>query len=282
MIELKNFLTLSIKNILMDSDKQYLEIFLSPLRECRKYKPKFGHSSSEGYDLEQFLRLYQSDPFYRWIGLDSPYMFTAHKAAGGMTSIYRQIGIGCERLLRALLVDILEYKSKSDVTWSYETRTKSKKNKTLYLDGLINIEKISNITIRDKVIKWIFGFCKLHNIKSRNFRGIVFEVRQGYKSKDSKRQNADIDNATVAYANNLIPVFAVFSSQIDDDIVLRYTNNKCGILIGNFAESPYVSLYSFFKEILNFDLSGFFEKNSKIIRKEIQDILKALLSTNNE
>ena len=30
-------------------------------------------------------------------------------------------------------------------------------------------------------------------------KGTVFEVRQGYKSKDSKRQNADIANAATAY-----------------------------------------------------------------------------------
>ncbi|KAF3978633.1 MAG: hypothetical protein HFP77_00895 [Methylococcales symbiont of Iophon sp. n. MRB-2018] len=56
--------------------------------------------------------------------------------------------------------------------------------------------------------------------------GIVFEVRQGYKSKDSKRQNADIDNATVTWSNGYLPVFAIFSSQINTDIVLRHRNNR--------------------------------------------------------
>jgi hypothetical protein len=35
--------------------------------------------------------------------------------------------------------------------------------------------------------------------------GPVFEVRQGYKSKDSKRQNADVGNAANAYANSCLP-----------------------------------------------------------------------------
>ncbi|MCX6277959.1 MAG: hypothetical protein NT004_07665 [Bacteroidetes bacterium] len=80
--------------------------------------------NEDGVSLSGFLKLYGSDPFYSWIGLDSSLMYAAHKAAGGMTSV-RQ----------------------------------TPKN------------------------------------------GVVFEVRQGYKSKDSKRQNADIDNATVAWAN---------------------------------------------------------------------------------
>lgn len=264
--------------VLYKNDPRYLDIFLTPLKECQNYRPKFGHSTAEGYDLEQFLKLYQSDPFYKWIGLDSPYMFTAHKAAGGMTSIYRQIGIGCERLLRAILVDSLGYQNDDQAFWSYKTKTKAGKDKTLYLDGFINLIEISDPVVRANVENWMKEFSKQHNIRRRQFEGIVFEIRQGYKSKDSKRQNADIDNATVAYANNLIPVFAIFSSQIDDDIVLRYTNNKCGILIGNLSENPYVSLYAFCKEVLNYDLALFFERNTEFIRLSIQSILKELLS----
>lgn len=36
---------------------------------------------------------------------------------------------------------------------------------------------------------------------------IVFEVRQGYKSKDSKRQNADIAIVANSYTNEYIPCF---------------------------------------------------------------------------
>jgi len=35
--------------------------------------------------------------------------------------------------------------------------------------------------------------------------GVVFECRQGYKSKDSKRQNADIANASNAYKYQYLP-----------------------------------------------------------------------------
>ena len=38
-----------------------------------------------------------------------------------------------------------------------------------------------------------------------NLAGTIFEVRQGYKSKDSKRQNADIANAVTAYTKGLFP-----------------------------------------------------------------------------
>jgi hypothetical protein len=40
--------------------------------------------------------MYGADPFYHWVGLDSQLMYAAHKVAGGMTSIYRHLGIGCQ------------------------------------------------------------------------------------------------------------------------------------------------------------------------------------------
>jgi hypothetical protein len=44
--------------------------------------------------------------------------------------------------------------------------------------------------------------------------GTVFEVRQGYKSKDSKRQNADIANAATAYTKAYLPCAVILSTQI--------------------------------------------------------------------
>jgi len=85
------------------NDSQYLDLVLEPIRVCAKYKPKFGQGAKgDGLTLAQFQTLYQSDPFYSWFGLDNPMMYAAHKAAGGMTSVYRQIGIGCEKLFRTL------------------------------------------------------------------------------------------------------------------------------------------------------------------------------------
>jgi len=71
----------------MSQDEHYREIILEPIRGCAAYKPKIGRGKGEGYDLISFQQLYRSDPFYSWLGLDSPEMYAAHKTAGGMTSI---------------------------------------------------------------------------------------------------------------------------------------------------------------------------------------------------
>lgn len=100
-------------------DEEYLQILLDAIRVCAHYKPKFGQGpKGGGLTLEQFQELYQGDALYDWLGLDNPMMYAAHKAAGGMTSIYRQVGIECEKLFRRIIKDVMEL-SEEDVTWSY-------------------------------------------------------------------------------------------------------------------------------------------------------------------
>lgn len=261
--------------------EDYIEIFMEPLYECLNYNPKFGHSTKEeGYTLDEFLQLYGEDPFYSWIGLNSPYLFVAHKAAGCMTSIYRQIGIGCERLFRQIIFDCTGYDDYSSAQWSYKTKTQAGKEKVLTLDGRLEIDDIRDKDVKKRVKRWIDKSCEQLGIDGKGFKGAVFEVRQGYKSKDSKRQNGDIDNATVAYAHHYIPVFSVFSSQIDNDIILRYKNSRCCVLVGNMNKSPHVSLFSFCKEILGFDLAEFFKINSPFIREKTGKVLEQLFSIN--
>lgn len=263
---------------LMSQEKLYLSKFLNPIKKCKDYKPKFGNSKQQqGYSLSDFSKLYGSDPFYSWIGLNSDLMYAAHRAAGGMTSIYRQIGIGCEQLFRQIVIDATGYEDQSYVQWSYTTKTKSGRNKQLSLDARLELLAIKNSYVCSNVNNWIKEYCSQWQGVQLPSKGVVFEIRQGYKSKDSKRQNADIDNATVAWANGYLPVFAIFSSQIDTDIVLRYQNNRCGILIGSQSPNPFVSLFSFAKNILGYDLAGFFQNHSKDIQKEIHGILNTLL-----
>ena len=264
-------------NLGANMDAEYLNLFLEPIKRCKTYKPKLGTNNSDGVDLNSFKNIYGSDPFYYWIGLDSDLMYAAHKAAGGMTSIYRQIGVGCERLFRQILIDKADYEDPAFSTWSYVTKTSAGKNKTLSLDGRLEFSEIRNIELRDRLSFWVNEYCKMLDVQKPN-NGIVFEVRQGYKSKDSKRQNGDIDNASVAWSKGYLPVFAIFSSQIDGVLVTRYQNSSCGILIGAPDNSPYYSLFAFCNQVLGYDLAGFFQRNSDIIRFEVNLVLQGLLS----
>lgn len=264
------------------NDAKYLRLILEPIKLCAQYKPKFGQGAkSGGLTLEQFQTLYQGDPFYSWFGLDNPMMYAAHKAAGGMTSIYRQIGIGCEKLFRTVLRDSLGL-TDADVTWSYEIHLASGKKRTLYLDGRVPLDKIGDKTKRNQFHDWMKRSADGLGINPKVFStltGTIFEVRQGYKSKDSKRQNADIANAATAYTNAYLPCVAILSGQIDGDILLRYRAEKWAVVTGLVgAKNPLISTYDFMNDVVGYDLAGFFKRNSKILRSEINVVLNALLA----
>ncbi|WP_224086269.1 hypothetical protein [Nostoc sp. MS1] len=264
----------------MTDENLYLKRFLDPIKVCRRYKPKFGLGNrEEGLNLEGFLSLYGADPFYSWIGLNSDLMYAAHKAAGGMTSVYRQVGKGCENLFRQIVIDSTGYEDPRNATSSYIAKTKNDKDKTLSLDARLELDAIQNYDVKARVIRWLADYSTSLMVP-HPAKGAVFEVRQGYKSKDSKRQNADIDNIAVAWANGYLPVFAIFSSQIDSDLVLRYRNSRGGIMIGTPTGSNQTSLFVFCQEVLGYDLASFFRRNCEQIRSEVYETLEALLSAN--
>lgn len=241
--------------------------------------PKLGHGQGGGVDLEGFRALYGADPFYSWFGLDDPLMYAAHKAAGGMTSIYRQIGIGCEKLFRRILMDSLNL-SESDVTWSYTVVGANSKTRTLSLDGRVEPRLISAGSTRDRVRAWMetaLDSLDLDPAIRHSLNGVVFEVRQGYKSKDSKRQNADIANAATAYTKAFAPCVVVLSTQIDDDIVTRYRNERWLLLLGTTHGTSLTSTYVFLRDVIGYDLADFFVRNSDVLRLEVRKVLQALL-----
>lgn len=265
----------------MQTEERYINLFLNPVLRCKDYRPKFGEgTTSKGLSLNQFLDLYGADSFYNWIGLDSELMYAAHKAAGGMTSVYRQIGIGCEHLFRAILMDVANYDRPDYAVWSYTARTSAGQEKRLSLDGRLDLNLMRNDGLSYRVREWATEYCKHISAAQIPQNGVVFEIRQGYKSKDSKRQNADIDNATVAWANGYFPVIAVFSSQIDSDLVLRYRNNRCGILTGQLSSDPFSSFFAFSQQVMGYDLASFFRRNSTMFKVTIQSVLQTLLDPN--
>lgn len=264
-----------------NDDARYLKTILDPIRVCARYKPKFGQGRGDGLSLDQFRTLYQGDPFYNWFGLDNPLMYAAHKAAGGMTSVYRQIGIGCEHVFRQTLQDALGL-TEDAAKWSYEVKGANNKTRTLYLDGRVPLPDIPNPAARARFHDWMKQSAASVGVTDGVFQsltGTIFEVRQGYKSKDSKRQNADIANAATAYVNAYLPCAVILSAQIDGDILSRYRGEKWACLTGLVGfNNPLVSTYDFMREVIGYDLAAFFERNSTTLRTEIDNVLRALLT----
>jgi hypothetical protein len=263
----------------LEGDETYSRILISAIEVCKRYKPRFG-SQKRGVTLEEFKVLYGKDPFYSWMGLDSPLLYSAHKAAGCMTSIYRQIGIGCQQLFQRILMDYVGL-TKDEASWSYKVKRSDGSFRTLYLDGRISLYSVKDERKKTAIHSWLLEAGQQVNVQQNilsALRGIVFEVRQGYKSKDSKRQNADIANASSAYAEGYLPVTILVSNQIDADVADRYRAQRWVILRGALTDSPFVSTYAFAKKILGYDLAGFFERNSVRFKNEVENVLTVLLT----
>ncbi len=228
--------------------------------------------------LERFREIYGEDEFYCWFGLDSPLVYAAHRAAGGITSVYRQIGLGCQRLFQRILEDSLGISS-DEATWSYELKVRGNARK-LSLDGRIPIGAINNPAAGSRCQAWLedaLGVVGLPPGKGRGLEGCVFEIRQGYKSNDAKRQNADVANASSAYAHRYLPVMALLSTQIPSSLADRYARARWLLLRGARSGTATDSTYVFCREVLGYDLAAFFERSAPAIRSEMEQVLEGLL-----
>ncbi|MBN1562312.1 MAG: hypothetical protein JXA10_00615 [Anaerolineae bacterium] len=258
-------------------DQKYLQFILDRLDVCHAYQPQLGQG--QPVSLEGFLNLYGADPFYAWFGLNNPLIYAAHKAAGGITSIYRQIGIGCEVLFQHILMDELNLTSEQ-AQWSY-TVSSGLRERTLTLDGRILLADVQAASRQQTIRDWMYHAAQQLGVDDgirRALKGCVFEVRQGYKSKDSKRQNADIANGSAAYKAGYLPVVVLLSTQIDEDLASRYLLSGLLLLRGLGNSDPLNSTYAFCRDVVGYDLAKFFERNADALRYEIQSIVEKLLT----
>lgn len=260
-------------------DERYLALIRNALRVCLNYTPAFGHGKGDGVSLERFQQIYREDEFYGWFGLDSPLVYAAHKAAGGMTSVYRQIGLSCQLVFQNVLQDTLGF-SVEDATWSYKVKAKGAKDRTLALDGRIHLDKITAVHVRTRTESWLAQATAHVGLKGKHateLEGCVFEVRQGYKSNDAKRQNADVSNAGNAFAHRYLPVMVLLSVQIPDNLAERYQRAHWLILRGTVSGTATDSTYVFCRDVLGYDLAGFFRRNSAAIKAETLAVFEGLL-----
>lgn len=263
---------------MMRKDASYLETFLAPLRVCETYRPAFGSASGEGLSLADFQKLYGADEFYSWIGLDSPLVYAAHKASGGLTSIYRQIGIAAERLLQEIIKDSLEL-TQDQIDWKY-AYNKTRRQKAFHiLDARISLCDVSDKAAAKRIAEWLDA-AKHKTGGDRRFRaqGAIFEIRQGYKSADSKRQNADLRFGAKSYQIGHIPVVAVLSSQVSETVIARYRDAGMLVMTGTPSNDATASTFAFFRTVIGYNLDDFFRRSSTAIKSAIHGLTEKLLT----
>ena len=262
-----------------EADDRYLALIRSAMRVCLNYKPAFGQGKGEGVTLADFQRIYREDEFYSWFGLDSPLVYAAHKVAGGMTSVYRQIGLSCQLVFQNVLQDTLGLTA-PDATWSYKVNAMGAIARTRALDGRIPLDRFEQPLVRRRVEGWLAEAVESVGLKGKratSLDGCVIEVRQGYNSNDAKRQNADVSNAANAFAHRYLPVMLLLSTQIPDSLAARYQRAHWLILRGCAGGAAIESTYAFCREVLGYDLAGFFRRNSDAIKAETLAVFEELL-----
>jgi hypothetical protein len=260
-------------------DCRYRELLLEPLRLCASYKPAFGKDRS-GVSIDGFKSMYGSDPLYHWVGLDVDLMYTAHKAAGGMTSVYRQLGTGCERFVRAIMKDEFCL-SDEQINWDYTIERSDGSSRTLTLDARLDFNDLPSNPRVDELKSWTNDVAQMLSFSQpqiETLTGSVFEIRQGYKSQDAKRQNADMQSAMRARNDCFVFVMAVVSSQISKTLRRRYQNSQMLVLTGNLSGDPLDDTFAFIEQVVGYPITSFFERNSSVIREEVGVVLQNLLS----
>lgn len=264
----------------VERDDYYRNLILTPLQESVNCKPAMG--TGHAVSLDEFKRLYGADPFYHWMGLDNSLVYQAARGNSGMTSIYRQLGIGVERLFRQIIMDEFNL-NEEQANWSYTIPTTAEaKAKKRNLDGRIDSTMIEDREKRQRLIDWLNEVKeRIFQQRARDFplKGVVFEVRQGYKSQDSKRSQADTDNGQRALMERYQMVVAVISTQINSQARTHYLENGILVMTGDvYNDDTLTSTFAFTKKILGYDFVGFFERNTDILRLNMHSILERTLT----
>lgn len=241
-----------LKCVLEDDD--LLDCLIKPILDSASL-PKFG--TGKGVKVDEFTENRKSDPLYGNIGLDTPEIYAAHAGSSVITSAYRQLGIGLERAMRLIIakecdfIDVPE-DNPDMLKWYFDSAT----GITRELDLLISTEMFND---ESKKLQ-LYELAKLmkpgFSVESSRFKGIVFEIRQGYQSADSKRVKGDLEIVTKAEEKGFLAVVMIGSNSYNDSVISTYKNGGLPILVpstdgqGKSHECP----YCFFNYFIDYDL----------------------------
>jgi hypothetical protein len=151
----------------------------------------------------------------------------------------------------------------------------------LTLDARIDLSHLADKARKQAFKNWLVQSgksLKLPEAKCLSLKGVVFEIRQGYKSADSKRQNAGLRSVLRSYSEDYLPVIMVISSQINRTVRARYLSSQMLILVGTVGGIPTESTFKFFEEVVGYDLAKFFKRNQARLRADFEQVIKSLLS----
>ena len=196
-----------------------------------------------------------------------------------MTSFYRQLGIACERLARSVFSVALGLQP-DQVRWEYRVPGDESKDRVLTLDAKISLAEIPDPIVKDRIENWLGKAAARSGVApsvAERLNGAVFEVRQGYKSADSKRQNADLGFGVQALKEGYLPCVLVFSGQVSEVVADRYRRQGLYVMLGSSSPAAHENTFEFFRDTVGWDLSAWLFHNRQTLRDEVERIVGHLL-----
>ena len=209
-------------------------------------------TTKEGEALKQ-------DPVFSLFGLTGQEYILAKARGAQVVSLHRKLGDLYQELVSFLFQSALQL-SAEEIKFEL-VRGRSSGAGKRSLDAKIPFDGLNaEVAARLKALSAKVVAANPKKYPNMPARGLGFEVRFCYQIGDSKRINADIENADASLAMGYLPVMLIFCSISLHDPIDRFrSRSKWFVLEG-------MPSYDFLRELTSFDLFGFLQDRSDLIR----------------
>ena len=219
---------------------------LSKILSFTPYKNYPGVSSRD-----EFRRLIGQDPAFDFLGLDDERYAVARIGGNLITSLHHKIGDMYESVVQAVLTSQFDL-APSELKYSIivEIGRRRQKRST---DGFVPTDRLTGRSLSRLPSDWT------------DRQGIGLEMRSCYQIGDSKRIQADYDMALALAEQDIVAVMLVFCNTS-----LRSPTNR---LAKSWSLFQGLEAFDFVHELTDFDLRGFFTRNSEDLKEIVSRVL---------
>lgn len=234
----------------MINEEELLKLAVTNIRKVLQFNPYRNYQDQGVTNREAFQQLLARDPAFSVLGLDNERYILARVGGNLVTSLHRKLGDMYQALFAYLLKETFNL-TEEELHFSLEVQI-GDRLQTRSTDGLIRKEKFNNNIPEN----W------------REYEGIGFEIRSCYQIGDSKRIQADYDMSLALKSYQILPIMLVFCNTSLRSPLSRLSKSW------DLYEG--IDSFNLIESITEFNLYEFLQKNSDVLKAEINKILSKL------
>lgn len=232
----------------MIDETELLNLAIANIRKVLEFNPYKSYPNVNS--REEFRELIARDSAFGVLGLDDERYIIARVGGNLITSLHRKLGDMYQAMFTYLLKETFQL-NEDDLHFSLEVRI-GDRTQVRSTDGLIPKKQFNQRLPKN----W------------QTYQGIGFEVRSCYQIGDSKRIQADYDMSLILKSYNILPIMLIFC-----DTSLRSPVTR---LAKSWELYEGMSSFDLVQAITGFSLYSFLQKNSLILKEEINQVLSKL------